>query len=301
MIKDMLKNRYQKLVVVCMLILGGAITGGIKAEAAESIENETIIEEVLETEELIYPINLSDEDKTKMIELGFTEEELSTITQEEYDTYINLDGELTSVDNNYFKIITDSDGEILSTTEVSEETALIQSNESLITPYASNTTKTSWMSMTTTSSKLSNGNTLLKNSFKWLSSPQIALTDVIGISHSASAVKVPNTETFSYKYTDGKGTHSLGATSTVRNDKGIAKKFNLKAMGVNQSPKNHNGYISIQVKKGNKSDIRANAYGHYTHVTLGITGSIDIKTGSVSVGGNLSKSNMPSTMILFNY
>lgn len=155
--------------------------------------------------------------------------------------------------------------------------------------------------MTTTSSKLSNGNTLLKNSFNWLRSPQIALTDVVGISHSASAVKVPGTEGFSYKYTDGTGTHSVGATSTTRNDKGIAKKFNLKAIGTNAPPTNHNGYISVQVKKGNINDIRANAYGHYTHVTVGVTGAIDIKTGSISVGGNISKLNMPDTIILFNY
>lgn len=236
-----------------------------------------------------------------MIELGFTDIELDTMTQEEFNKYSDLDGKLTSIDNSYYKVISDLEGNVLSTTEVSEETALLQSSDSFITPFASNTEKTSWMSMTTTSSKLSNGNTMLKNSFKWLKNPEIALTDVVGISHSASAVKVPGTEGFSYKYTDGTGTHSLGSTSTTRNEKGIAKKFNLKKIGANAPPTNHNGYISIQVKKGNKNDIRANTYGHYIHVTLGFTGTIDIKTGSISVGGNIKKSNVTNTMILFNY
>lgn len=99
----------------------------------------------------------------------------------------------------------------------------------------------------------------------------------------------------------GRGTHTLGATGTTRNDRGIAKKFNLKKIGSNAAPRNHHGYISIQVKKGNQTDIRANAYGHYTHVTIGLTGTIDIKTGSMSVGGNIKRSNMTDTMILFNY
>src|SRR5690606_7028750 len=124
-----------------------------------------------------------------------------------------------------------------------------------ISTMATSTVKTSWLKMTTTSSKLSNGNILLKNSFVWLKNPNVKLTDVVGITHSGSAVKVPGTEGFSYKYTDGRGVHTLGSKSTSRNSYGIAKKFNLKAVGSNIPPYNHNGYISVQVKKGNKNDI----------------------------------------------
>lgn len=46
---------------------------------------------------------------------------------------------------------------------------------------------------------------------------------------------------------------------------------------------NHRGYITVQVVKGGKYDIRANAYGHYTHETIGFTTSIDIKTGSIGL------------------
>lgn len=120
----MLKKGYYGLIIACMLMLGVILPGGIKTEAAE---DDTITEELVETEELVTPINLSNEDRIKMIELGFTEVELDTMTQEEFNKYSNLDGELTSIDNSYYKIISDSEGNILSTTEVSEKTALIQS------------------------------------------------------------------------------------------------------------------------------------------------------------------------------
>lgn len=55
------------------------------------------------------------------------------------------------------------------------------------------------------------------------------------------------------------------------------------------------------MKKGNKNDVRANAYGHYIHVTLGLTGTISIKTGDISLGAQTQKTYMPDTMILFNY
>lgn len=252
---------------------------------------------------LITPINLSNEEKERLVQLGFTENEIATMSLEEYNKYRDLDGELLSLEESYYKIVSDSQGNVLKTVEVSEDATLTALDQSTPTfrATASDTEETSWMKMTTTSSKLSNGNIQLKNSFIWLNNPQVALTDVVAISHSANAVKVPDTEGFSYKYTDGKGTHSVSASGTTRNDYGIAKKFNLKAIGINSPPTNHNGYISVQVKKSNQNDIRANAYGHYTHVTIGFTSTIDIKSGSISVGGTISESKMTDTMILFDY
>ncbi|MCM3216666.1 hypothetical protein ABER75_11155 [Niallia taxi] len=305
------KKRFFQISILVLALASFTPTISAKEYENEEVYNDknltgetTTVEEIDDTpiDQIINPVELNSEEKENLEQLGFTEDEIETISQEEYNKYNKLDGELLTTDESVYKIISDSKGNILTTTQVTEAQAFSEMNKpAQISIRATSTKQSSWLKMTTTSSKLSNGNILLKNSFKWLKNPAIALTDVVGISHSASAVKVPGTEGFSYKYTDGVGTHSLGAKSTTRNDYGIAKKFNLKAIGTNDAPKNHNGYISIQVKKGNKNDIRANAYGHYTHITVGITGTISIKTGDISVGGNLTKSEMDDTMILFNY
>lgn len=157
----------------------------------------------------------------------------------------------------------------------------------------------SWMRLTLTSSKLSNGNTLLKNYFSWQRQPNIGLKDVVGITHSASAVKVPNTQSFVYSYIDRGKLHSKGAHSYQHSAVGTGAKYDLQVIG--SPPTNHHGSLSFQVKKGNKNDVSANAYGHYAHTTLGLAGTIDLKTGSLSVGGASKVSYAKVPYILFNY
>lgn len=293
-----------------IVILGLSLPNIAKAE--EPVEETVEVEETPPVDQLFTPVQLSNTEKESLRQLGFTEDEIDTMSLEEFNKYKNLNGQLLTTDASFYKVVSNLSGTLVTATRVTEKEALAGSNpppsgngkdviKPPVVPMASDTQTTSWLKMTTSSSKLSNGNIQLKNSFKWLKQPNITLTDVVGISHSASAVKVPGTEGFAYKYTDGKGTHTLGAKSTTRNSYGIAKKFNLKGIGSNAAPYNHNGYISVQVKKGNKNDIRANAYGNYTHITVGFAGTIDIRTGNISVGGNIKKSEMEDTMILFNY
>lgn len=281
---------------------------------------ETVIEtEDVPFEELVTPTTLSTEEKENLHDLGFSEEEVSTMTNEEFQQYEELDGELVNKTDKFYKLTTDINN-VTRATLVTEHEALVQSGylqetgtgigsgdtTTVIKPPISimsvDTNKNSWLKMTTSASKLSTGTILLKNSFVWLRSPNVTLTDVVGITHSASAVKVPGTESFAYKYTDGRGVHTLGSKSTVRNSTGIAKRFNLKGIGSNIPPYNHNGYISVQVKKGNKYDIRANAYGHYSHITAGITGAtIGLTPGSMTIGVGATKTKIDDTMVIFNY
>lgn len=67
--------------------------------------------------------------------------------------------------------------------------------------------------------------------------------------------------------------------------------------------KDQQGYLSFEVKKGSSNDLRANAYGHYDHITIQLSASpsIGIKTGSISVGGVTKVTKATSPMILFNY
>ncbi|WP_313891960.1 hypothetical protein [Psychrobacillus sp.] len=158
--------------------------------------------------------------------------------------------------------------------------------------------------MTTVATKLSGGKILLLNNFSWISQPNFTLTDVVAVTHSASAVKIPGTEGFSYTYRDAYGLHSVAESSTTRNSYGIAKTFNLKSFGADSPPYDHTGYVSVQVEKGNTGDTKANAYGHYSHTTVRIGTSVSVsipKAGSINITGQLSKTDMPDSMVLFNY
>lgn len=124
-----------------------------------------------------------------------------------------------------------------------------------------------------------------------------------GLTHSASAVKVPGTQKFKYSYVDGQGTKYRDAKSIQNNAQGAAAYFDLTWIASNGSPLDQQGYLSFEVQKGNSQDIRANAYGHYDHLTiaLSISPGIGIKTGSISVGGVTTTTKATSPMILFDY
>ncbi|MGG2028767.1 hypothetical protein AB1282_23965 [Gottfriedia sp. S16(2024)] len=295
-----IKRRYKHsflLLLSTLLFVGGL--SNVFANA-EEIQNKSTEEIHILSEELVSPVQFNTLESIKLQNLGFSSDEINSMSVEEYNGFKDLYGSNLTTDENYYKITQEIPYSEPSVEEISKAQAINEINTTKLARGTSSKT-TGYLKMTTSSSKLSNGNTLLKNSFTWLKSPNMKLTDVVAITHSASSVKIPNTDKFSYKYTDGKGIHSVGATSTTKNNKGIAKKFKLKDLGINVAPYNHNGYLSVEVTKGNKNDITANAYGHYTHLTLGVTSSIDIKTGSIGVGIFCTSTDMDETMIKFNY
>lgn len=303
-------------VILLALIL---IFFGESSTLASEVVTET--EDVL-FDEIVKPVILTDVEKANLKNLGFSAEEIATMTDEEFKKQEALQGEIVVKDDNYYEFTTDNN-DVTTAIEVTEKQAIERSSSTLtFTPLPPRTgtidlykpptsvmgsatspvNSKTWLKLTTTSSKLSNGNTLLKTSFVWLRDPNLKLTDVVGITHSASAVKIPNTTSFAYKYTDGKGVHTLGSKSTTTNISGIAKRFNLKAIGTNIPPTNHNGYISFQVKKGNKNDVSANAFGHYLHLTGGFTGAtIGMTPGSMTLGWNAKYTRLAETLIVFKY
>jgi len=267
----------------------------------------TFAEEV-GTDTLVQPMELTETQKESLRGLGFSEREINFITEEEYQRVAHLEGEIESQETKFYEVTVLADGESL-INEVSKEQATRGAIKSKITkpgeirPLATQTKNTSWMSLTITSSKLSNGNTYLHNSFFWLSAPAVGFKDVVSITHSASAVKIPDTENFVYRYTDGRGTHTNGAIQIQNSNQGTAAYFDLKVVGANTAPYDQEGYLNLQVKKGNTNDVSANAYGHYDHITIALTGtpSIGIKSGSISIGGVTKVTKATSPMILFNY
>lgn len=61
----MLKKKYYGLIVVFAFLFGIILSHGTIAEAAKTVEEDTI------KDELVTTINLNGEDRVKMIELGF--------------------------------------------------------------------------------------------------------------------------------------------------------------------------------------------------------------------------------------
>lgn len=86
--------------------------------------------------------------------------------------------------------------------------------------------------------------------------------------------------------------------TTEKNTYGVATRFNI--LG-ESGGKSHTGYLSFETNKANSSDIRANAYGHYTHTIASLSSSITINTGSISLGWATKESKADDAAITFNW
>lgn len=246
---------------------------------------------------------LSQNEINNLHHLGFSEEAAKKISLEEYNTYYkNLNAiEEPVAQEKYYKIVTnvlepDKPEEIQEFTKAEALIEMIK-EENQIKPRAIDTEKNSWLTMTLTSTKLSNGRTLLKNEFTWLKTANIALTDAVGITYGSGAVAYKDTFHFRYIFTNAYNESTYYTQKEFSsNSYGVVAKFDLKGI----SQKAHTGYLAFQVES-NGSSIKNNAYGHYTHTTIALSGSVSIKTGDISLGWATKESKVPNTMITFNY
>lgn len=145
-------------------------------------------------------LSLSSEEIKNLKSLGFTEEQISCMSLEEYNMNKGLTGEILSTETKYYKVISlDNDSIVrqsnLSTLsnpqssntivrEISEEefNNATTNNFNEISPFGSNTERTSYKSMTTSAVKLSNGKYRVKVEVDWkYRMPKNRLTDVIGV------------------------------------------------------------------------------------------------------------------------
>ncbi|MET4562720.1 hypothetical protein ABIA69_003911 [Lysinibacillus parviboronicapiens] len=245
--------------------------------------------------------------KEQLEQLGFSEQNIASMTIEEYLQFENVIAAEPSVkEETFYKITTDQEGNVINIEEYDEQDTirLMNIDDFMIQPLSSNTSntaKTSWMSMTTTSTKLTNGRILLQNSFSWLKNPVVGFTDMVGMNYSDKVVIEPSTVKFSYKYTDGIGQHTKSYTNLDYNTNGIAATFDLRVVGQNAGTSNHYGYLAVEVKKGNVNDVSANAYGRYTHSTLSFTVALAIRSGDISLGLATAESKMTGTAIVFDF
>lgn len=249
--------------------------------------------------------------KNHLKELGFSDEVIESMTLDEFTYYEEIIPEdETDSSKSVYKITSNTKGQVMKVEEFDEEQAEFQMSvenrysigtmQSCSKPTFCNSS-TSWLSMTTSATKLSTGKILLNNSFTWLKLPNFTMTDMVGMNYNDSAVIVPSTTKFSYKYKDTLGTHSVPYKQIANNAHGIAATFNLKSYGADSPPTNHHGYLSVQIQKGNATDIRANVFGQYTHTTGTFTVSLSIRSGDISLGFLTKETKMPSTALVVTY
>ncbi|MER2039916.1 MAG: hypothetical protein ABS944_17365 [Solibacillus sp.] len=252
---------------------------------------------------------LTTEQKEQLRGLGFPEEIVSSMTIEEYEKYSDIKAiEPAVVETTFYKISTDEYGDVVNLTPYnsSEATSQMRYEKYLISPLAGGcdqptfcNSTTSWLSMTTSATSVGTDKYLLSNSFVWLNPPNIGLQDMVGITYNSGFSMINNTTEFAYKYDEAGIRKTQGATQIQPTAVGVAALFDFRKIGAGL--KNHHGYITTRVTKANKTQLNANAYGHYTHTTIAINPTISIRTGDISLGVTTAEKKMPNTLLYITF
>ncbi|KAA1181536.1 hypothetical protein [Paenibacillus sp. B2(2019)] len=309
-----------KVVLSLSLLLTTAFTSAsVSASSNEQISDfsPTQVEAPLVIPSNTVTVNsfLSDAEKARLSDFGFSQEEIENFTLDQYNNFnqkVGKDttGELIGTETTYYKITNHQ------VTEVTEQelnegaaktNALNKLKESLlITAATDNTIETNWMVMTLSTTKLSTGTYNLKNSFRWKTFPTYKLTDVVGITINPNLTYLNNTEYGNYQ-TSSAGVAPIvydnyALVATKKDVPGLGFPVDLKSYSSNgRSTDGHSGYVAFQVQKNNSSALSTNAYGHYAHLYNTINYSISLSSASMSISGATQTDYMSDTSLSWNF
>ncbi|ALC83932.1 MULTISPECIES: hypothetical protein [Bacillus] len=261
-------------------------------------------------------------DEQKWLEgLGFTSDEIVNMSKEDLEhtskRFKGKKGKIIAKQEEYFKVdnYIDENGKqqkkmIKSTKdealkEVEKLKKQKENKHGLINfnnaSAASDTENDGWITQTTTVSDI--GSTYLaKTSYKWLSNPDIGFSDTIAITHGDNVDKIAGSEYARHWYKDGIGTHYLPAdySADTKNYYGYADKFDLKKVGTNHPPYDHQGYFYFEFNRDKTSDNTADLYGHYAHALTSPYYSVSLSLGAISLSGSAA-SNATDTHVDWTY
>ncbi|WP_155991611.1 hypothetical protein [Paenibacillus sp. FSL R7-277] len=307
-------------VILCASLLLTSALGGVSASASasESIVDTNLLQ--LSSPDITYPaLNqtnsfLSENDQTRLINFGFTKEEIDSFTLEQYTTFnekVGKDttGEVIDTDTTYYKI---TNHQVTEVTEqelnegVAATNALNKLKDSLfLTAASDNTAETNWMVMTLSTTKLSTGTYNLKNSFRWKTFPTYKLTDVVGITINPNLTYVNNSEYGSYQTTSADFSHVIDTYAlhaTKKDVPGLGFPVDLRAYSSNGAGTGeHSGYVAFQVQRNNSSALSTNAYGHYAHLYNTINYSINLTNQAMSISGSTQTDYMNDTSLSWTF
>ena len=217
-----------------------------------------------------YGIEFTGDEYSTMLELGFLENEIYYMSQEEFDNNRNIDANLEATTTRYFVNIIryDSTGRMISDSEmeVDEE----EYNSEIIAMYGSGLTETTYKKMTTTISA-TGSNYRYKVSLLWKRMPATRSYDIIGIGIDYGLVYISGgSMVFNQNYCVS---NSCTNTSTYNssNVSGTGGGVSFK-LPTSTSITTLSSYLYFNVSKNTTSTItELNAFGDYSHATTSVS------------------------------
>ncbi|MBH0164237.1 hypothetical protein IHV12_04880 [Fictibacillus sp. 7GRE50] len=229
----------------------------------------------------IEKVNLNKKEIAQLESMGFTLEEIESLSKVEYnelkDRYTNLNGEKVGISERYFKKTRDQVSEISKEEYDAPSIGILGGvNETTKFRLVLNVTKIY------TSTGSYTGRIQLKSSWVWKSAPIARFVDVSGLSWEQNLSYVTNSAYNVYKCdgyaTISEGWQAMDSPTTY----GSAFKVDIKATPAPY----HSGYTLTEVRNNNSKNTYANVYGHYVHVeSPEWLSNISVGPGVISVTG----------------
>lgn len=319
-----MKSKFFSVLLALILVLS---VFNFKVSAEENAE-EGVVKKNRES------LELTDKEVDNLLSLGFTEEEIQNMDQEEYELNKDLDGEVVASTTQYLKIVEpiESNTSLKSQMELKEtdssEPTIIELDKQTyyeelekekqssgqFSTFSSDSTSTSYKKMTTTITKLSTNNYRLKNSVSWSKLPSTRHVDVSGVGINqtywgptpGTQYGKQNWKTWSYcnGYQYGSATYTSGSSKWQKGAGGYALRMNLPddettggcAADRVETLSSYMYYSVSPLATTNRLD----AYGHFAHQESKSTlvPGISLSGVSFSVSPSTSFSEHPNTHIL---
>lgn len=244
-------------------------------------------------------IPISEIEYENLIKLGFTGEQIKSMTEDEFLANKDLEGEIVAQTVKYYKTTTTYREEKLTRTfnynivdsnteEITEEE--YEKAESQISTYAllNGYTETTYKKMTTTIISVNN-RYRYKNDLFWKIMPATRSYDILSIGIDSTVSGIPNTKyyrtTYDMTYNSGGGYCSTSTTGTWNmGPNGYVVTFDLPNNTSSANVTALSSYMYFEVQKLTNNTINTlNAYGNYKHAQKSVNSSV---TTGVSVGIN---------------
>ncbi|MBT2639860.1 hypothetical protein [Bacillus sp. ISL-39] len=264
--------------------------------------------------------DITTQEYQNLLNLGFTDEEIEFMDQEELEQNKNLKGKVVGQDINYVKTThgTETKVEKLDEKTYKEEVNKVKEKEkktSDISAQLSKSTTTSYKTMTTSVVLLSGSTYRVKNSVTWDRMPMYSYVDVTGVGiNEAYWGPLPGTEygkqnwkTWSYcnGYLNGSATYTKDSTKWKRGSGGYSLKINLpddETTGgcAADRVEELSSYMYYSVSPMTSTN-RLDAYGQYAHQESNytLTPSISLSGVEFSVSPSKEFSFHPNTHVLY--
>ena len=265
-----------------------------------------------------YNIEMTNDEYNRLLNLGFTEQEIYTMDLEEYNNNKNLNGEVVAEKTKYYQTTTylpngifatnskDSIKQIniiTKTIEITEE-EYNKSNYNLKSSLSNGYVETNYKKMTTTIIAV-NGRYRYKNTLQWKKLPSTRSYDIIGIGIDTTVSGISSTKYIKttagfinssscYYKTYTSATWKLTGT-------GYAATFKLPEDTTTDKVNSISTYMYFEVQKlTNTPIITLNAYGDYAHAQKKVSSSVGYGVSIGNTGISFGVSVTPSVVESFD-